>query len=656
MLSLLPLLALCLCWSTGCRANADNQTIAAMTIQDHPMAPSATLEPSHLHPDSQPAATSPIPYRARTPLLDTPWTEDVGTAPWPQHPRPLLHRSKWANLNGIWTYQPAVNSTDISNPPSLPLEQEVLIPSCIESALSGIMASDQQHMWFATNFSVPPGWQKGQRFLLHFEAVDYEATVFLNGKQIGFNRGGYFRFTVDITDTVMFDEPNSLLVFVFDPTDSGTYHIPNGKQTVRISHIFYTPCSGIWQTVWLESVPSTYITSMDIAADMNGKVDVTIHSSHTESQPVEIWVLDSHGIVVGSQKSASDQPFSFTVPSPQLWMPDTPHLYNITAKLGSDVVSSYTGFRTVSSGVVNGVQRPLLNGKFVFQFGTLDQGYWPDGIYVPPTLEAMVFDLEFLKGLGMNTVRKHIKVEPDLFYRACDELGLLVLQDMPSMRATESARDNPPDMAEQAEFERQLEVMVNEHKSYPSIVTWVIYNEGWGQLVEPYYPEFSITARVRELDPTRLIDSVTGWWDHGAGDFSDNHHYAEPQCGTPFYSQASSPYDPKRIGIQGEFGGIGHIPDLKNLWPVKVAMDTINQTYEINSDLDSYNYRARVLLGLLRDQVVRFACSGAVWTQTTDVEGEVNGLLTYDRRVVRVDVTRWREDIQGLYDAAEGRG
>jgi hypothetical protein len=243
-----------------------------------------------------------------------------------------------------------------------------------------------------------------------------------------------------------------------------------------------------------------------------------------------------------------------------------------------------------------------------------------------------------------------IKVEPDLFYQACDQLGVLVIQDMPSMRVGGS-----PSPTDQAEFERQLEIMVNEHKSYPSIVTWVIYNEGWGQITQPYHPEEHIAARVRELDATRLIDAVTGWHDHGFGDFHDSHHYAEPQCGTPFYSRPGVPYDPNRIGFQGEFGGVGHVPELKNLWPVQKAINSIPETYELNEDLDAYNYRSHQLLDHLRDQVARFACSGAVWTQTTDVEGEVNGLVTYDRRAVRVNATQWKEDIQALYAAAEGR-
>ncbi|KXX75840.1 Beta-galactosidase [Madurella mycetomatis] len=595
------------------------------------------------------SANAAEPYRLLPPPLDTPWTEKVGTNPWPHYPRPQLRRDVWHSLNGIWTYQAAAGAGDIANKPELPLRQEVLVPSCIESGISGLMVQGVVHMWFGRNFTVEPRWIENRRILLNFEAVDYEATVFLNGEEVGFNRGGYSRFTLDITPHLKTDSTNELLVFVFDPTDDQS--IPQGKQTKRPHHIFYTPCSGIWQTVWLESVPETYISSMDVAAGMDGNVAVTVHSNDEESSPIEVSIIDAGGDVVASHQSVSNKPFTFKVDSPKLWSPDSPTLYNITVKMGSDEIQSYTGFRTVSRGVIKGIERPLLNGEFVFWFGPLDQGYWPDGLHLPPTLEAMVYDLEVIKDLGMNMVRKHIKIEPDLWYEACDRLGLLVIQDMVSMRVHNNAR---PTDAEQKEFERQLEVMVNEHKSHPSIVTWMIYNEGWGQILD-YHPEFAITERIRTLDPTRLIDSVSGWHDHGAGDFFDNHHYAEPQCGAPFFSLPASMYDPKRIGLQGEFGGIGIRPADENLWPIESALQTINQTYEMHAGIDSYHYRAHVLLELLRQQIERFACSGAVYTQTSDVEAEVNGLVTYDRRVVRVDRERWREDIKALYDTAKSR-
>ncbi|OKO93666.1 Beta-galactosidase [Penicillium subrubescens] len=385
---------------------------------------------------------------------------------------------------------------------------------------------------------------------------------------------------------------------------------------------------------------------------MNGQVNVTVHTSATNTTSNVMVTVHDNGDVVATHRGPTNQPFQFNVKSPKLWSPNSPKLYNVTVTLGKDQIQSYTGFRTISKGTVNGVVRPLLNGEFIFMFGTLDQGFWPDGIYVPPTKEAMVYDLKMLKNLGFNTVRKHIKVEPQLFYQACDELGLLVIQDMPSLRPLQGIL---PNADQQVEFGRQLELLVNQHKSFPSIATWVVYNEGWGQITS-YYPEFELTERVKQLDPTRLVDSTTGWFDHGAGDFSDNHHYANPQCGSPFYSIDSSPYDARRIGLQGEFGGLGNNVSIEHLWNVQAAIDTIDQTYELDQTIEIWNYRSHIMLAELQDQVKRFACSGGIWTQTTDVEGEVNGLMTYDRRLARVDEAQWKADIQGLYDAAAARG
>nr|OQO18193.1 hypothetical protein B0A51_14740 [Rachicladosporium sp. CCFEE 5018] len=586
-------------------------------------------------------------YSVKTPPLDTPWTYSVGTNPWPEYPRPQLERSQWQSLNGIWQYRNATGTDAVDNPPfNQTLGQEVLIPSCLESGLSGIQGNWTRYSWFSTSFSVPSSWT--EKTLLNFGAVDYEAWIYVNGQYAGFNRGGYLAFTVDVTDFVTLGSSNELYVDRRPQMYSDDNVIPIGKQTLNPSHIFYTPCSGIWQSVWIESAPAEYITEVQLSAGADGR---------------------------GCANTAS----GFSVDSPALWTPDTPTLYNVTVTLGKDVVSSYTAFRTISRGQVNGIERPLLNGEFIFLFGTLDQGFWPDGIYTPPNREAMVFDLNTLKQVGMNMVRKHIKVETALFYQACDEMGLMVIQDQPSLRPLQSRTlDNCtvqnilPDAAQQAEFQRQLEVLVKQHRNYPSIVTWVVYNEGWGQVIDGY-PEFGLTDLVRSLDPTRLVDSTTGWYDHGAGDFSDNHHYANAQCGTPWYSTASSPYDPKRIGFQGEFGGIGENTTIDHLWNVQAAINTINQTYEIDENNDIWNYRAHFLLAELESQVKQFACSGGVWTQTTDVEGEVNGLLSkpdptpteaetatdiliaYDRRVLRPKVSQWQSDIKALYDAAAAR-
>ncbi|OQD81321.1 hypothetical protein PENANT_c028G05777 [Penicillium antarcticum] len=600
-------------------------------------------------------------YALKEPPLTTPWTDKVGTEPWPEYPRPLLQRSEWKNLNGVWKYQSASGLDAVQSPPfGQELAQDVLIPSCLESGLSGIQTEYALYSWFSTSFEISSSW-KGEKVLLNFGAVDYEATVFVNGKQAGFHRGGYFRFELDVTEYLVFDKQNELLVFVHDPTDDGDYVIPIGKQTLRPSHIFYTPCSGIWQTVWLEAAPANHITHLDIDGNMDGQVNITVHSSAQDTSAEAEVTVHKDGKVLTTHNGPTNTPFQFTVSSPKLWSPNSPNLYNVTVNLDKDQVESYTGFRTISRGKVDGTERPLLNGEFIFMFGTLDQGYWPDGLYTPPTREAMVYDLQVLKKLGFNMVRKHIKVEPELFYQACDEIGLLVIQDMPSLRPLQSKTEDNcksvtilPNAEQQAEFARQLDVLVNQFKSFPSIATWVVYNEGWGQITD-YYPEFELTDRVRQLDPTRLVDSTTGWHDHGAGDFSDNHHYANPQCGTPFYSTASSPFDPSRIGFQGEFGGIGSNVSIEHLWNNQAAINTINQTYEIDTTIEAWNYRSHILLGELEDQIRLFSCSGGVWTQTTDVEGEVNGLITYDRRLARTDEKQWQADIKALYDAAAAR-
>ncbi|KAI1170995.1 family 2 glycosyl hydrolase [Nemania sp. FL0916] len=585
-------------------------------------------------------ASAALGYKVQTPPLDTKWTYNVGTNPWPEYPRPQLRRSHWQSLNGIWKW-----GEDNYRQDGLQSGTDVLVPACIESALSGIM-KNAQNSWYVREFKVSKDLKRnGNRIIINFEAVDYQATVYVNDKVVGQNVGGYWRFSFDITQFVK-DGTNTLRVDVFDPTDAQGYMIPIGKQALVPSHIFYTPCTGIWQSVWLESVPAQYITQLDVAADMH--VDVLVTTTKGSHGGVKVTVTDDSGKDVATGNGMANKPFSFKVHSPDLWSPDKPTLYNLTVKVGDDEVASYTGFRTIESGELDGIKRPLINGKYFFQFGTLDQGFWPDGIYVPPNHEAMVFDLQQLKSLGFNMLRKHIKVENDLFYRACDELGLLLIQDMPSMPADEK-RPLPT-----AIWERQLQILIQQHKNYPSIYTWIIYNEGWAQHTD-YYPEENLTKVIKNLDPTRLVDATSGWWDHGFGDWSDNHHYANPQCGTPFYSTRSSPYDPKRIAIQGEFGGIGHNVSADHLWKTQEAIENLNMTYELDSTLQIWNYRSHFLLSELRDQIENWACSAAIWTQTTDVEGEVNGLLTYDRRIFRPDVKQWKADIQALKDTAKAR-
>jgi hypothetical protein len=392
-----------------------------------------------------------------------------------------------------------------------------------------------------------------------------------------------------------------------------------------------------------------------------------VHSSTNSSSSYEITVHElGSDTAKATATGTSGSPFIFQVDSPDLWTPSSPTLYNITVTLGSDTISSYTGFRTISRGVIDGIERPLLNGEFEFFWSPLDQGFWPDGIYTPPTVEAMRSDLQALKEVGFNAVRKHIKVEPALYYRAADELGLLIIQDMPSLRPDLPDPNDScgtirlRDAAAQSEFTRQLGLLVSQLRSHPSIFAWTIYNEEWGQATRAPWPEYDLTALVRALDPSRLVNAVSGWTDHGAGDFDDNHHYSTPQCGAPFWSvQGSGPsgsnsaYDPSRIGLQGEFGGVGQRLSEEHAW----FKDVANQTaYELANTTEAWNYRCIQNIVQLREQVERYACSGGVWTQTTDVEGEVNGLLSYDRRINRMDKELWSSTIQSLYDAAAKRG
>ncbi|KAH9821670.1 family 2 glycoside hydrolase [Melampsora americana] len=589
-------------------------------------------------------------YTLKEGPLDTEWTKKVGLNPWPEYPRPQLQRKTWKNLNGLWQLKIGESSLDLDSPPfgGAGFDREILVPFCVESALGGIM-ENHTHVWYRKTFSIPADW-KG-KVLLNFGAVDYEATTFLNGQKIDFHRGGYLKFSIDLSRYLKpVGAENELLVFVYDPTDTGGVR-PVGKQAKTPSHIFYTATTGIWQTVFLEPVPDVYITKLDVSADMHGQVTITARASDPQvSVPVKITLHSKNPSTGGTTASplltasgTSNKSFKFKLDAPKLWSPATPNLYSFTAQLGNDTVESYLGFRTIEKKAdQKGVIRPFLNGEFIFQIGPLDQGFWPDGIYTAPTYEAMNFDLKMLKRLGFNMLRKHVKVEPDLYYYACDQLGLLVWQDMPSLNLNPS-----PSIEDSAEFERQVYRTVTALNSFPCIVTWILFNEGWGQTSGS--PEIRITEKVRSQDSTRLIMSASGWRDHGAGDFSDNHHYASPQCGAPFFSLDSSPYDPKRIGSQGEFGGIGQIPDLKNAWKVQDALNSQNRTYEITNSTEAWNYRALLVIEELKEQFQLYSCSAGVYTQTSDVEGEVNGLVTYDRRLVRADFKRWNTLLSSLY-------
>ena len=541
--------------------------------------------------------------------------------PLPEYPRPQMVRENWINLNGLWDYciEPLTNAAPEK------YSGRILVPFPIESALSGIrrpLAADER-LWYHRTFTAPDLTGR-KRLLLHFGAVDWETKVFVNGKEVGEHRGGYDPFTLDITEAVTPRAENDLVVAVFDPTNS---YQPKGKQNfkkfAKPGGIAYTASSGIWQTIWLEAVPASHIDSLRFTPDPDaGVLRLRIVASGEEpaaAAQVSAWDGDK---VVGRVEGKAGQELVLPVKNARLWTPDDPFLYTLKVHLGDDAVTSYFGMRKISIGKdEKGMTRILLNGKFLFQSGPLDQGFWPDGLYTAPTDEALRFDIEEMKKLGFNLVRKHLKVEPERWYYWCDKLGLLVWQDMPcgdGGAAVSKERDgvvNTPVAAQQ--FESELKAMIVQHYNHPAIIMWIIFNEGWGQYDTP-----RLTEVVRGLDASRLINSTSGWHDQHGGDIVDAHNYPGPVC-----PQSET----GRAAVLGEFGGLGLvIPG--HTWVEAIAWGYRSTT--------GPRELTRKYLDLWRKAWQLKGDSGlcaAVYTQLTDVESECNGLLTYDREVEKVD-------------------
>ncbi|MBC8869346.1 MAG: glycoside hydrolase family 2 [Planctomycetes bacterium] len=549
----------------------------------------------------------------------TRWADDVDPDnPLPDYPRPQLVRNNWVNLNGLWDY--AV--TRVNDPQPTEFEGQLLVPFCIESALSGVKRkfTRDDRLWYSREFT-PPALAEGGRLLLNFGAVDYETTVLMNGTKVGTHKGGYDAFSIDITEALKAGE-NTLVVSVVDD-QSG----PKGKQDYnkfdKPAFIFYTATSGIWQTVWLETVPANHVSGLKITPDIDrGTVFVTVHA---DAGMAHVVIKDDETVVSQAQGKAGTA-IVLNVPNAKLWSPETPFLYDLEITLGDDKVSSYFGMRKISMAKdEKGHLRPMLNNEPIFMAGPLDQGYWPDGIYTAPTDEALKFDLEMTKRFGFNSTRKHVKVEPSRWYYWCDKLGLLVWQDMPNGAAGKDARgfrDGVPRSKELADqFELEMREMIREHYNYPSIIMWVIFNEAWGQYDTP-----RLTEMARIEDPTRLLNSGSGWYlPPDCGDVIDRHKY-----------HGAVPVKPeeKRIGTLGEFGGLGLvIPG--HLW---VTNQTESSVY--GTCVDQRQYEKQYLdLWRIVDRVDRESgTSAAIYTQLTDVETEVNGLLTYDRKVIKADI------------------
>src|SRR6266850_5754786 len=560
--------------------------------------------------------------------LKTHWAADVSPKnAHPEYPRPQMVRSDWLNLNGLWDL--SITRKDVEKPEAF--TNQILVPFPVESALSGVRksVSENDRLWYRRTFELPRRWA-GKRILLHFGAVDFEARVSVNGKDVGSHRGGYDAFAFDITDAVRAAGANEILVSVLDPTDASTQ--PRGKQVRNPHSIWYTSTSGIWQTVWLEPLSAAYIKDLKIVPDVD-KSAVTIQPVTTTrlgSAKVEASIWEGIREIYSASVTPGGQ-MIIPIKDAKLWSPEHPYLYTLVVrlKIGSttvDKVESYFGMRKISLGKDDkGFTRLMLNNKPYFQFGPLDQGFWPDGLYTAPTDEALRYDIEMTKQLGFNMARKHVKVEPERWYYWCDKLGLLVWQDMPS--GDKYIKPNEPDITRSPEsgkeFETELEALVHGRQNHPSIVMWVPYNEGWGQ-----WDTARIVDFMKKLDPSRLVDDTSGWSDRAVGDVNDMHKYPGPGAPEP---------EQNRAIVLGEFGGLG-LPLPGHTWQSEKNWGYRSYT-NAAALAEAYTDLTRKLFPLIEEK----GLSAAVYTQTTDVEVEVNGLMTYDRAMTKMDLKKLAE-------------
>ena len=545
----------------------------------------------------------------KAPLM-TRWGKQVDPKkPLPEYPRPQLVRSEWLNLNGIWEYQPGIEGD--TAPVGKTLSSQIVVPYPVESALSGVM-EHHDRLWYRRAFTVPPKWN-GKQLMLNFGAVDYESEVFVNGKSVGVHTGGYVPFSYDITPFLKSSGPQELIVRVFDPTDLGGQ--PRGKQTLHPGGIMYTPTSGIWQTVWLEPVAQGGIRDLHIVPDIdNSLVRLTVNAPNAASAARAVVKIREAGRVIKTDTIALNTDTAISIENARLWSPDSPFLYDVDVtlmdgKTQTDRVSSYFGMRKISLAQVGGFQKMMLNNKFVFEIGPLDQGFWPDGIYTPPSEAALKADIQSMKTFGFNMVRKHIKVEPARWYYWTDKMGLLVWQDMPSPN---SYTDHPQPI-DKPVFEKQLNDIITTHWNAPSIIMWVVFNEGQGR-----HDTARLVDMAKQLDPSRLADRDSGSGyekNEDVGDVEDIHSYPPP---------AYPPLSPTRALVCGEYGGIGYLVKGHTWRTTGGGYTNVTSAKDLEERYGEY----AAMLKMFRDQR---GLSAAVYTQITDVETELNGLLTYDR-------------------------
>jgi hypothetical protein len=558
---------------------------------------------------------------AKVPLM-TRWGKALSPAAvLSEYPRPQMVRADWQNLNGLWDY--AVTPKDSPRPKTF--QGRILVPFPIESALSGVHKGfdGNNRLWYRRTLDIPAAWA-GRRVLLHFGAVDWEAVVWLNGRPVGTHRGGYDAFTCDVTEALTPGGPQELVVAVLDATGGVQ---PKGKQCTSnleaLGTLAYTCSSGIWQTVWLEPVREGSIERLSITPDVDrGEARLSVTGRGTAEGDTLEAVVSAGGRETARVGGRPGAPLLLPIPQARPWSPDDPFLYDLRVTLrragrAVDAVDSYFGMRKIALGKDSqGRVRMMLNGRPLFQIGPLDQGYWPDGIYTAPSDEALRYDIEMTRKLGFNATRKHVKVEPQRWYYWCDRLGLLVWQDMPST-------GGPPTPATAREFEAELKAMVQGLAGHPSVIMWVIFNEGWGQ-----YDTQRLTAMVKQLDPSRLVDSVSCMAPPGVGDVIDDH---------PYWVPATPKADGRRATVLGEFGGRAMVV------PGHVISETRVFGHPGGTILASPWELTVHYLQLMRhvfQEKEKNGLSAAICTQLTDIEGECNGFLTYDREVVKVDLER----------------
>lgn len=566
--------------------------------------------------------------------IKTAWAEQVNPQQvLPEYPRPIMERADWQNLNGEWDY--AIRPKGEVEPATF--DGKILVPFAVESSLSGVqqMVGEANELWYKRTFQVPSAW-KGKEILLHFGAVDWQADVFVDDVLIGSHVGGYTPFSLNVTPYLSAKSAtHKLVVRVWDPSDKG--YQSRGKQVSNPEGIWYTPVTGIWQTVWLEPVNASHITAIKAIPDVDKQVmhvTVSTCSPSLASDIVEVELLDK-GQMIASAKGVQGKELRLAVKQPTLWEPSNPYLYDMKVRLTKngrsvDEVKSYTAFRKISTvRDAQGLMRMCLNDKPLFQYGPLDQGWWPDGLYTAPTDEALLYDIKKTKEWGFNMIRKHVKVEPARWYYHCDKEGILVWQDMPSgdmdnqwkPRVYNGGTDRQRTEASIANYYQEWKEIMDLCVSNPSVVVWVPFNEAWGQ-----FDTEKVVAWTKAYDPSRLVNPASGGNHRPCGDILDLHNYPGPDMFL---------FDPIRVNVLGEYGGIGLAVE-DHLWWNKRNWGYIQfkNSDEVTAEYVKYAKQ-------LKD-FVKKGFSAAVYTQTTDVEGEVNGLMTYDRKVIKINEAQVR--------------